>query len=117
MKKILLIDDDELILSVIKKIIQERGLEVKTAKNIREAKDRLKAIPFDICFVDIRLPDGNGLSLLEDIKKLSSFPKIIIMSGETLDDEIKKILSEFLFVPKPFDLTIIHKILEEILEE
>ena len=69
MKKILLVEDNETIVFGLKYSLDQEGFSVETAKNIIMAKAQIKKQKFDLCLLDISLPDGDGYELCEYIKK------------------------------------------------
>jgi two-component system response regulator PilR (NtrC family) len=115
MKRVLVVDDEDLICIGIEKALQRNGIDVKIAKNITEANKTLESDDFDLCLLDIKLPDGNGLNLIERIKNISPNAKIVIMSGNLLIDDPDNKISRYIFMPKPFDLSQIRTIVNNLL--
>lgn len=78
---ILIIDDEKDILSTCKVVLEDEGYEVSTAENYNEALDNLKVKNIDLVFLDVWLPEVDGLDILSNIKQ--SYPNIpvIMMSG------------------------------------
>jgi DNA-binding response OmpR family regulator len=74
MASILIIDDDKLICDWIAKVVTELGHSSAFAPTLKEGLRKAQAEPFDIVFVDVRLPDGNGLDTIPEIKTSRSFP-------------------------------------------
>lgn len=79
--KILIIDDDQLVCQSLALVARRKGYEAISSNTISEGLERALAETFDVVFLDVNLPDGNGLDLLPDLKKLSPVPEIIIMTG------------------------------------
>jgi DNA-binding NtrC family response regulator len=79
--KILLIDDEESILKVISTILKNEGFSVITAKNKKEAVNKLKNINFDIVLSDFKLPDGTGIEILQEFKKENPLTPFIIITA------------------------------------
>jgi len=77
-KRILVVDDDASILRGFKRILQEKGYTVETAETGHEALRKIRKQKFDVCLVDIRLPDMDGTELLLDIGETPETFKIII---------------------------------------
>ncbi|RUM48098.1 MAG: sigma-54-dependent Fis family transcriptional regulator, partial [Hydrogenothermus sp.] len=65
MHKILIIEDEESVIKVLSKILKEKGFYVEVARTKKEALKKLSVQTFDIVLSDYRLPDGNGLEILE----------------------------------------------------
>src|SRR3989339_1519437 len=84
--KILAIDDDPGILSMVCQYLEEDNNKVYTAASGREALDSLKEQPVDVILLDMVLPDYNGLALLGEIRNISTAPVIVVSGkGETAD--------------------------------
>ncbi len=78
---ILIIDDDDLICETLSDIFQEKGYDVVIAGNGREAINKAEQMAFDIAFIDIMLPDINGIDLLKEFKKMYPDRVYIIITG------------------------------------
>jgi len=81
MARILLIDDDQLMCQSLSLVAQRMGHEAICAYTIKGGLDKATTEPFDVVFLDVRLPDGNGLDIVPQLKKLPSAPEIIIITG------------------------------------
>lgn len=75
--KILVVDDEENIRTIIKRAFQKEGFTVMTASSGNEALKELEKSPFDLVITDLKMPDGDGISLLKKIHSLS--PDTIVM--------------------------------------
>jgi len=105
MAKILIIDDEEKIRSSLKSALERRDHEIVTAANFDEGS-KLSRAPFDLIFLDIQLPDGNGVELLKEIRLLHPNRAVVMISGhgdiETAVTAIKE--GAFDFIEKPLSL-------------
>ena len=79
---ILIIDDDQTLCNFLSDAIRRKGHEPAYALNLKDGLARVKSGKFDVVFLDVRMPDGNGLEILEKIKKAPSSPEVIIITGE-----------------------------------
>jgi len=116
-EKILIADDDESILWVLKKFFKEKGFEVLTAKDGAGAEKILKnSLPL-ISLIDINMPGKGGLKVLEDAKKeaLDAKTPIIIMTAEgTMKNAIEAMKKgAFDYITKPLDLDELEVIVEK----
>ncbi|MGX1753509.1 response regulator transcription factor [Sphingobacterium sp. NPDC055346] len=105
--KILIIEDEiELAKSMIQYLSEERYL-CEVANTFSEAKDRIENFSYDCILLDINLPDGNGLKLLEELKSLGKQDGVIIISAkDSLDDKIKGLqIGADDYLTKPFHLS------------
>lgn len=82
MSSILIIDDDERIREILHLIISKFDHDIFSVGNLQEGFMLLDNQYFDLVFLDIGLPDGNGLDVLPRIKQNPSSPEVIIITGE-----------------------------------
>jgi two-component system, NtrC family, response regulator len=81
MAKVLVIDDDDMICRFLCTMGERLGHEVVYALTCSEGLKESLSKPFDIVFLDVRLPDGDGLDILPQIRETPSRPEVIIISG------------------------------------
>lgn len=102
--KVLVVEDDEMILEGLSIALSQEGYRVVTAKNCREAFEVLKKeeLP-DICLLDVMLPDGDGYTVCREIRKKSELPILFLTA---CDDEIHTVMALEIgaddYVAKPF---------------
>jgi DNA-binding response OmpR family regulator len=78
-KSILLVDDEEDLLNMIREILLDEGYSnIMSAKSKREALEKFYEAKPDMLILDIMLPDGDGFSLLEEIRKSSNVPALFL---------------------------------------
>jgi len=91
LKAVLVTEDDESLLNVLKEKLSDIGLMVYTAKNGQEGLFIAKAKMPNIILLDILMPKLDGLKMLEELRKLNDWGKsvpVIILSNLDADDEI-----------------------------
>ncbi|MEE9609841.1 MAG: response regulator [Desulfatiglandales bacterium] len=117
-KRILIVDDDPLILYAISKAICRDGVEIDAVSTGEEATARINSCPYDLCFLDIYLPDLDGLSIMYRLKEISPETKVVIMTASYVDDDMKKTIDDSAdyFIPKPFEIFQIRAITESALK-
>ncbi|MBX9687096.1 MAG: response regulator [Candidatus Obscuribacterales bacterium] len=103
-KKILLIDDDPQFRSLTNTVLKEKGMRLICAASAREAKLELATADFDLLIVDGKLPDSDGLSLIEDFRKSNSNCAILFVSASWRDSDSYHKLTKALSVN-----SILHK--------
>lgn len=79
--RILIIDDNENMLETLTDILTEKGYRIATAQSLTEAKKALTKNNFNLVLVDLKLPDGSGLEILNDIKQSKKEIPIIIFTA------------------------------------
>jgi signal transduction histidine kinase len=102
--RILVIDDEEGIRQGCCRVLRPQGYTVETAGNFKEGLRRIKEEIFDLVLIDVMLPDGRGIDLLEPIREHDPETVSIIITGyatvELAVDTIKK--GAYNFISKPF---------------
>lgn len=81
MAKILVIDDDMMMCEVLGSMVQRLGHDAVYALSCKEGLNEALSKAYDVVFLDVRLPDGDGLDLLPKIREVPSEPEVIIISG------------------------------------
>ena len=88
--KLLVIEDELSLQEIMAATLRKEGYVVETASTFAAASEKLGSYSYDCVLLDITLPDGNGLELLEDIKKTGNSANVIITSArDSLDDKIR----------------------------
>ncbi|MDP2914139.1 MAG: sigma-54 dependent transcriptional regulator [Candidatus Aminicenantes bacterium] len=87
MARVLIIDDDKLICDWIANVVTQLGHSSFYAHTLEEGLRKAQSEPFDIVFIDVRLPDGSGLEIMPKIKAVRSSPEIIVITGLGDPDE------------------------------
>ncbi|GAB2894255.1 sigma-54-dependent transcriptional regulator [Microbulbifer echini] len=103
----LVVDDEPDICKLITLTLQRMDVDCHTAANLAEAKRLLTENRYDFCLTDLRLPDGDGLQLVEHIGSgiHRDLPVAVITAHGNMDTAIKALkLGAFDFVSKPVDL-------------
>ena len=104
-KKILVVDDDELVLIALEELLTPCGYEVTTASNGRDALEKLTKGTFDLLILDIIMPGMNGFELCKKIRGTEQFrtvPIIMLTAKSSPEDKQKGIdAGANLFLPKP----------------
>jgi two-component system NtrC family response regulator len=86
MAQVLIIDDDPIICSILSRKISQLGHDVQTAQTLAKGLELAGRTELDVIFLDVRLPDGNGLEALSQINQKSLAPEVIIITGESDPD-------------------------------
>ncbi len=82
MASILIIDDDREICETLISLGMRLSHHCHSAHSLTEGRRKMQLSPFDILFLDVRLPDGNGLDLLPELTEMTDPPEIIILTGK-----------------------------------
>jgi len=117
MKKILIVDDEGLIRNVLSQALANEHTEVKTAATGSDAIHSIHSISYNLCFLDMQLPDMDGLEVMKKIKVISPETKVVIMTANLVTEEMKREIQHIAygFVSKPFGLSQIKTISEQLM--
>lgn len=106
MAKILIIDDERAIRRALREILEFEKFEVDEAENGKQGVDKSKSELYDIIFCDIKMPEMDGMEVLDELLKSKVDTPVIMISGhgniETAVQAIKK--GAYDFIEKPLDL-------------
>ncbi len=118
-KTILIVDDEEQICNLIKKVLLQEGHQIFTAFNGEKALSQLKKSPVDLILVDLKMPAMNGLELLQQARSLQKNLKSILLTayGTASAARSAMFLGVFDFLTKPFDIQLLKKVVKEALDD
>lgn len=118
-QRILILDDEADLRSIISQRLGRRGYEVTEAGTAQEGVALLREKLFEALLLDIRLPDGNGLQLLTEIKKFQPDLQVIMLTGHgTLESAIEAMKAgAFDYLTKPCNLAELEITLQKALEQ
>ena len=108
--KILIVEDEPSLRDVMRRSLEKERYVVETASGYAEALCRIADYEYDCILLDIMLPDGSGLRLLDELKKMRRRGNVIIISArDSLDDKVEGLeLGADDYLPKPFHLAELH---------
>ena len=112
---ILLVEDHEDSRAVLSNLLIHCGHEVATAANVQDALRLLGNLRFDVLVSDIGLPDGSGLELVAEAKKLQPWKKTVALTahGQTGEKELGLLAGFDEYLTKPFDFHQLRSLLAE----
>lgn len=114
--KVLIIDDEVDVGTFFRRLLQKKGYQLTVAVNGVEAARAIQETTFSVAMVDLKLPDTDGLTLLQQIKDLQPGCEVIIMTGySTTRTAVKAIqLGAFDYLEKPFeDINAVEKLIQK----
>lgn len=117
MVKILIVEDDELLLNTLKFDLESEGFEIIPATSYEEGMNNVKNNIYDLAILDINLPDGDGFNICKEVKSNSDIPIIFLTAKDLEEDEIKGFdLGADDYITKPFSLKLLKKRINAILK-
>lgn len=113
----LIVDDERDIRELLVLTLGRMGLRVDTAADVAQAYAQLAANHYDLCFTDMRLPDGSGQSIIELIaEKYPETPVAMITAHGNVDAAVDALKAgAFDFVSKPVDLSVLRRLVQNAL--
>ena len=107
--KILVVDDEKTLVKGIKFNLENEGYQVECAYDGAAAVDLARNEKFDLLILDVNLPDGSGLKLLEQVRKTSHVPVILLTANDLEMDVVTGLESGADdYITKPFSLAILR---------
>jgi DNA-binding response OmpR family regulator len=115
--KILLIEDETGLLEVMKKFLESESFICETASTYFTAEDNLSVYKYDIIVLDLTLPGGEGLDLINLIKEKNQSAGLLIVSArDSIDDKIKGLdMGADDYITKPFHLAELNSRIKSII--
>ena len=102
-KKILVVDDEKRIVSIIRRNLEVDGFDVVEAYNGAQAIDKFRTTLPDLVVLDVMMPDMDGFTVLETIREISSTPVIMLTAKGEEEDRVRGLeLGADDYVPKPW---------------
>ena len=117
--KILVVDDEPVVIEVVAQGLQRIGYQVERAGGGTQALTRLEAGGYDIVLSDVRMPGMGGLELFRAIQR--RYPaledRVIFMTGETIGEQVNQALAEtgLPILVKPFGVGRVHRAIQALL--
>jgi len=116
---VLVVEDDQDLRPVLAESLEDAGFAVAESPDAADARARLEGFAYDALVVDLTLPDGNGMQLLEEaLERYPAMRAIVITGFGGIEDAVKAIrLGAVDFLIKPFQLTQLSRTLRQALEQ
>lgn len=115
--KILIVEDDKDLREITTTSLEKERYVVSQAPDYRTALQKIEDYDYDCILLDIMLPDGNGLDLLQELHDLGKKTSVIILSArDSLEDKVQGLdLGADDYLPKPFHLAELHARIKSLL--
>ena len=116
MPGILIIDDEQHVGTFFSRLLRRKGYHIGVANSGAQAHELIEREAFDVAMVDLKLPDADGLNLLQHIKKKQPQCEVIIMTGYSTTRTAGKAIQygAFDYIEKPFDdIALVEQLIEK----
>ncbi len=110
-RKILVVDDEILILHAVKKALTKVGYRVTVAQNRQELETALRNAPYDLMISDLHMEDDSAEDIIRRVKQTSPSIKVLLMSGTANQTDTDN------FIEKPFKLVELREKVRSFLHE
>lgn len=117
--KVLVVDDSLINLKVAKKLMEHEGLIVDTVLSGKECLEKVKNTKYDIIFMDIMMPEIDGVETFQKLKGLDNFnTPVVTLTADAESGAKEKYLNLgfYDYISKPIDVALLHSIIERIKE-
>ena len=116
---ILVVDDEFGDRETLRAILEDKGYRVATARDGVEAIQMVKTRHYDIIFLDVRLPDMNGVETYEQVKEIDPRATVIMMTGYSEEELVKRAIGQgaYTCIYKPYDMEKVVTLVESIAKE
>lgn len=116
MKRILIVDDEIFLLHGLVRALQDLATDVMVVETGEAALAEIASSAYQLCFLDIFLPDRDGTEVLVRINEISPQTKIVIMTAGIVSNEMKDCIENraYMFITKPFDLLQVKMIVKRV---
>jgi DNA-binding NtrC family response regulator len=111
--KILIVDDEQVIRDLFTQVLETKGHEVAQAAHGREAVVLVEASAYDLIFIDIIMPDIDGVEVFKLIKKARPNATVVMITGFAVEEKLREAmaLGAFDYLYKPFNIVELMAIL------
>ena len=111
MKKILVVDDEEVIREGMRRILSAEGYQVETSASGRSAIEKIQEHDFDVVITDLKMENVSGMDILKEVNRLHPETRVIMLTAyATLDATIEAIRERIYdFFPKPVKIDELKK--------
>ncbi len=116
--RVLVADDERLMAEMLEEMLKADGMLVEKAYTGKEALEKFRSLDFDLVLLDLRMPEMNGLDVLQEMKKEDpTIPVIVITAYGSVDNAVEALkVGAYDFITKPFKLEELRNAIARALE-
>ena len=111
--RLLIADDEEDLVTFLAHRLRKRGLDVTMALSGSEAVSAASQMKFDVAVVDLKMPDMDGITVIEQLKALQPFIEVLMLTGHGSHDSAWEAgrLQAFRYILKPYEFEELHDLI------
>ena len=111
--RLLIVDDEEDLVTFLAHRFRKRGIDVTMALSGGEAVSAAAGLKFDVAIVDLKMPDMDGIAVIEQMRVLQPFLEILMLTGHGSHDSAWEAgrLQAFRYLLKPYDFEELHELI------
>ena len=117
--KILVVDDEEIVLESCQAVLEEAGFEAALLPSADKALKAMKHEDFTLLLIDVKMPEHDGMYLMQEVKKRWPGTPVIVMSGyytaDTINEAIR--MGAATFIAKPFEPEELINTIRQVIEK
>jgi DNA-binding NtrC family response regulator len=117
--KILVVDDEEIVLESCQAVLEEAGFEAVLVSSADKALKAIKHEDFSLLLIDVKMPEHDGMYLMQEVKKRCPGTPVIVMSGyytaDTINEAIR--MGAATFIAKPFEPEELINTIRQVIEK
>ena len=117
--KIFLLDDDELIVSMLSRALKKDGYEIKSELETDGVVNKIRTWSPDVVMLDINMPDQSGIDILQELKRKEIDTQVVMLSADdTAETAVKAMkLGAADYLTKPFNMDEVRIVISNIVEK
>lgn len=114
-KTVLIVDDSEFMREVVKQVLELINFSFETAENGKEALEKIRSSNFDLVITDINMPVVDGITLIQEIRKINSNLPILVLTTESEEKTRKEAMQNGAngWITKPFEAVKLLNLIKE----
>lgn len=120
MKKVLIVDDEQIVLDVLQRILSRLGYFAVILEKGEEAMEKYSSQMFDLVLLDVLMPEKNGFEIAREMKKINPDQKIVMVTGLGTDAAVSRAGQEDVLVDnvlsKPFSFEKVRTVMAQTLD-
>ena len=116
---ILIVDDDQLTALALMSALKAEDRNILAVPGGLRALTEIGSRRYNLIFLEIGLIDQSGRALLEEVNRLSPSTSVVVMSADTLDQDMENTIinNDYFFLPKPFEVLQVKSLVKRILAD